>query len=250
MKNSWKRSLLTIVFSAFITQLIFCRSNQNDSAASNKVLFDFHADLVSRYIWRGLPLDLSPNIQPYATISFGNLSLCSWSSYSVSSSYAEIDWYLYYEAGPVAISLSDYFNEDERDLSLNDYLRWGNSDSFYTGHSVEASIILNGPENLPLSLTAATFIYGNDRDTITNKNQYSTYLELAYTQSWKDFNIKYFVGGTIRKGFYADKAAIINIGLSASKEIEITNKFSLPVFTSLILNPNANDIFVTFGMTF
>ena len=129
-------------------------------------------------------------------------------------------------------------------------MKWDNNDSINTSHTIEGVISYNGTESLPLSLKAATFFYGNDKDTVNNKNFYSTYVELAYNQSLKNVELKYFVGGTIKKGYYANSPAIINLGLIASRQIKITEQFSLPVNMSIILNPKANDIFVTFGMTF
>jgi hypothetical protein len=246
-----KSRIISIIALIFMCQFAIATKPtslfQTDSVSG--LSFSFNADLASRYIWRGLPLDLSANIQPYTSLSYNDFSFGAWGSYSLANPFSEMDLYLSYSAGLFTLTLNDYFNEDETDLACNDYFDWKNTDTTCTPHSLEGSVTFNGTENLPLSITAATFFYGNDKDT-SNDNYYSTYLELAYTFNIKENEIKLFAGGTIAEGYYAPKAAIVNLGFSASREIKITDSFSIPVSASLILNPNAKDVFFVFGMTF
>jgi hypothetical protein len=243
-------SVLLIITGLFCTTFkTFAGTFLNEKDSSNKVSLSFNADLVSRYIWRGLPLSLNPNIQPYASIAFKDFSIGAWSSYALSKPYAEVDLYLSYTASLFTLTLNDYYSENEDD-SVHNYFKWNNSNDEITPHALEGVITYNGTESLPLSISAATFFYGNDKDTSNNKNFYSTYLEMAYKLSVNDNEVKLFAGGTINKGLYANKAAIVNIGVSISREIKVSNTFSLPVFTSFIVNPYAKDVFFTFGMTF
>lgn len=245
-----KLQMLPVVFLLSLTYQTFAATNLIQKDSSSKVSLSFNADLVSRYIWRGLPLSLSPNIQPYASLTYKDLSFGAWSSYAFAAPYAEIDLYLSYTVSLFTLTLNDYFNEDETDMTINDCFKWNNSGGVNTPHALEGVITYNGTESLPLSLTAATFFYGNDKDTTDNKNFYSTYLEIAYKFSINENELKLFAGGTINKGLYADKAAIINTGVAISREIKLSDSFSLPAFTSLIVNPYAKDIFFTFGITF
>jgi len=43
---------------------------------------------------------------------------------------------------------------------------------------------------------------------------------------------------------------LVNITLSTSKEIEVTEKFSLPVFGSVTLNPDAEVFYIVAGFSF
>ena len=43
------------------------------SASAQNVLVNLNADLVSRYIWRGLNVNDQPNIQPAITFKLSNL---------------------------------------------------------------------------------------------------------------------------------------------------------------------------------
>lgn len=223
-----------------------------DSAGINgdsRVSFSINADIVSRYIWRGLPLSLSPNIQPYASISSGNLTIGTWASYGLSSPYAEIDLSVAYDLGPLTLALNDYYNEDETTLNLNDYFHFRSSGNSVSPHAVEGSVTFNATDYFPVSITAATFFLGNDRDEENNK-YYSTYIEASYTLSLNDYEIRFMAGGTPMEGYYAGKAALVNVGFTASREIKITDAFTLPASLSLVVNPDANDIFLVFGLTF
>jgi hypothetical protein len=46
-----------------------------------------------------------------------------------------------------------------------------------------------------------------------------------------------------------DKFAISNIGIGTSKEIKITDSFSLPISGSIILNPSTEQLFVVVGIS-
>jgi hypothetical protein len=237
----------------FTCSLANSQNSQNPQNSDNhdkgKFSFDIGADLVSRYLWRGIPLSLNSNIQPGVSLSYNKFSIGAWGSYSLSSGYSETDMLLTYDLGYFTVGISDYFNEDENDLSANDFGNFRNSDSVNTPHTLEGSITFNGTDKFPLSLTLATFFYGADKDE-NNKNYFSTYLEAAYALSFKDNEIKLFVGGTPGKGYYSDKAAIVNAGITATHKLEISNSFSLPVYTSFIVNPKTNNVFLILGMTF
>jgi hypothetical protein len=43
---------------------------------------------------------------------------------------------------------------------------------------------------------------------------------------------------------------VVNLGLTASKEMELTDKFSIPVSVSYILNPETERTFLVFGVSF
>lgn len=245
-----KKALACISILLFACSMAYSQNAPaNDNKEKNSFSYDLGADLVSRYIWRGIPLSLSSNIQPFVSVSYSTLSIGAWGSYSFSSGYSETDLFLSYDIGNFTLGIYDYFNEDESDLSFNDYGNFRNSDTLNTPHTLEGSLTFNGTDNFPVSFTVATFFYGADRDE-NNKNFYSTYLEAAYTLSLDESEIRFFLGGTAGKGYYSDKAAIVSTGVTASHSLKISESFSLPVYTSLVVNPDANDVFLILGLTF
>lgn len=250
-----KKILLTLI--CFTTIFIAASDNPvlgSDSFVNNndtldRVSFSLNADIVSRFVWRGLPLDLHANIQPGTSVSFKNITLGAWGSYAFSNNFAEVDLFLSYDIGAFTFAVFDYYNEDETDLSFNNYFQFSDKGTRVTPHSVEGQISFNGTENLPVSISLGTFIYGNDRDA-ENKNCYSTYLELGYEHNIGENTLSYFLGGTITEGFYAEKAAIVNLGFKAARELNLSETASFPISASLIINPYAKDIFFVFGLTF
>jgi hypothetical protein len=72
------------------------------------------------------------------------------------------------------------------------------------------------------------------------------YFELGYSFE----AVSLFVGAG--DGWHTSDAefAVCNVGLAYSKEIEISDKFSLPVSGTLILNPDTEQFFVVFGVSF
>jgi hypothetical protein len=213
--------------------------------ADNKGSLSLNADFVSRYVWRGLLYSAAPNIQPTLDFTKGNFSVGAWGSYGVGVPYAEIDLYLSYSISAFTFTINNYYVEDETDLELNSYFNWNKG---ATPHSLEGSATFNGTDRFPISITAATFFFGNDWDENGNSN-YSTYFEVGHTRQLGNFELNLFAGGTPAKGLYASKAAIVNLGVGVSHELSLSSTFKLPVFASLVVNPSAQDIFFVFGFT-
>ena len=92
-------------------------------------------------------------------------------------------------------------------------------------------------------------LFGDDLNENDNQN-YSTYFELLYPFTYKEYSLSAFVGGTGNSGSYADRAAVVNTGISLERPIAINSNYSLALNTSLIVNPDAGNIFLVVGITF
>ena len=218
-----------------------------NSASDDSLSFSLNADLVSRYLWRGLLYSPNPNIQPYASISYKGLTFGAWASYGISIPYAETDLYLSYSLGQFTLSVNDYYVFSDDSLANYNYFNIKKSETL---HSLEGSITYNGPESFPISLTAATFFAGSDDYDGDGKNDYSTYFEVAYKTNVSGIPLKMFVGGTPQRGLYSDNANIVNIGFNATKSLKVSNSFEIPVSATLAVNPNSQTMFFVFGITF
>jgi hypothetical protein len=238
-----KKSFLIVVLSLSVLVSIDAQegTEQNESQSP----FSLSANMVSRYVWRGLLYSANPNIQPTLTYTKGGFCAGAWGSYAIAAPYAEFDLFASYTLGSFTATVLDYYTENETDLSERNYFNWKAST---TPHAVEGSISFNGTENFPVTFSASTFVYGNDWDS-DGHNQYSTYIEAGYNKQVGSTLIKLFVGGTPATGIYSDNAAIVNLGIGISHSIAITDKFKLPVFGQVILNPDAKDIFFVYGIT-
>jgi hypothetical protein len=241
------------------------------------------ADFVSRYIWRGVNLGgSSPSIQPYLEYGFGtsdhSFAIGAWGAYSVSGAQTgqEADIYISYTLKDMfSLTFTDYFFPDEtsgRNKYFNYNMDWdkiNSGEEAQTGHVVEAALSFNGTDNIPVSVMFAMNIWGADSRKYTeesgvmvaeDKIVMSKYLELGYSTDVNGVAVDVFAGAALDNpeiekgeptGFYGQRAAgFINLGFSLSKEIQITENYSLPIFGSFITNPEAENVFMVFGISF
>lgn len=231
--------------------------------------FDFGVDLMSRYIWRGLDLGgQSPSIQPFAEFDLTSKDsdhkffLGAWGAYTFSpTSNQEVDLYLGYTFKEmITFTFTDYFFPGLNTGEMNDYFVYS-ADS--TGHVMEGMVSFDGTDKIPFTLLFAMNLYGNDTrkmnsDSTAGNIVMSKYLEVGYTHSFKNLDINPFVGIALDNaektmtgvGYYGnEKPAVINVGVKASKEIKITEKYSLPVQCSLVANPDASKLYLVFGIS-
>ncbi len=233
------------LFASFISLGYLTLAQEAEVSESPKASFYMNADVVNRYLWRGLLYSSNVNIQPTAGLTVGNFFVGAWGSYAISDKYAEVDFFAGFTAGRLMFMVSDYYTEIETDMAAINHFQWGAKE---TNHALEATVSYTLGEGFPLTLTAATFFYGNDRDA-QGDNYYSTYFEGSYPFSFSGYDFSLFAGGTPAEGLYASKAALVNLGVSASKSVEINKKISIPVSMSLVSNPEAEDIFFIVKVT-
>ena len=244
------------------------------SQDSKKPAADFQigADIMSRYIWRGLNLGgPGPSIQPTLKLNVGNsdhmFSVGGWGAYTFGpSSNQELDMIVSYTfKGMLTLMVTDYFFPGLYNDKHDQYFYYC-QDS--TGHVFEGMVMFNGTAKIPFTLMVATNFYGNDARRMKEINdttfvedglQYSTYIELGFKKSIKRFDFNAFVGGTVTNpntsrhetGYYANnKAGFTNIGIKVARAIPVTEKYSIPIQASLIANPLQNKFYIIFGISF
>ncbi len=217
--------------------LLFTLAFVAPSAAQS---FGLGADIVSRYIWRGTDFGESASIQPYLSFSTGSVEIGSWASYSVSADGAnasEHDLYVSISLGSFSIGFTDYY------FPAPNAAGFFNFDSDGEGaHWIEPNIGFEAPGSFPISLYAAMMVH-NDPDN-------SLYLEANLPLSVEGVDAGITAGMVAgESGFYGTEgAALVNLGLSASKEIALSEDFSLPVSVAYIVNPAAERAFLVFGV--
>ena len=249
---------IKVLLSLFLTTWLaigFTKVSAQEKTSKSKL--DISADIMSRYIWRGRNLGgASPSIQPNLKYSFGNFAIGAWGAYSLSHAITqqETDLYASYTiASLVSITATDFFFTHEDSLP-NHYFNY-NEDK--TGHVIEVSAKFLGTEEVPISLMVATNVYGADPKKLDGDNMYSTYIELGYSFKVKENSCNAFLGFTTNKpktekgesGYYGNGPGVVNLGITAIRNIRITDSFSLPLSASLITNPQAENIFLVFGIS-
>jgi len=211
--------------------------------------FDVGADLVSRYLWRGQLLANGPAIQPYVSFSTGDkvgIEIGAWGSYGTASGNdgTEADLYVSLTTGSLTFTLTDYFFPSDNpfaDEDANDeYLDYGSG----TGHVWEIGASIDQMGKVPLSLGVYYNFAGADDDN-------SIYCRLGYMAS---DNLELHVEAghgwyTLDSEGEKDKFDITCVGLTYTKEIPITEKFSIPIFGTFAVNPNLEKPYIIFGIS-
>ena len=196
-------------------------------------------DFVSSYIWRGQDLG-SAAVQPTLGVGYKGMSLTAWGSYGLANpdDVKEFDLTLGYAVGGFNIGVTDYwFN-----AGLDPDGRYFKYDAHSTNHLFEANI---GYDFGFASLQWFTNFAGNDGVNKDGKRAYSSYVEANVPFSLAGVDWTATVGavpGTT--GF-----AVTNLSLRATKEIKVTDKFSIPIFGQVTGNPCAQKAYLVLGFT-
>lgn len=173
-----------------------------------KAQFTAGVDLYSSYVWRGSKF-AGPSVQPSVKFTTGGLTAGVWGSYDFSG-YKETDPYISYSL-PIGLSIgvTDYYYEGD----ITDF-----SDS--TGsHALEVNL---GYTIKGLSL-AGNYIVNEAGGAASMGGD--MYFQATYAFS----SFSAFIGAG--NGWHTSDSEfnVCNIGIQASKSIELTDKFSIPV---------------------
>jgi hypothetical protein len=196
----------------------------------------------TRHVWRGTQLGKAFVVEPSLTLSNNRFRFNVWAAVTPDNSYSEVDLVPSYTFHHFNLSLFDYYNPVQGDN--NQYLNFKEGKS---RHSIELTLDNHSVENMKLKWIIGTFLAG-DRNKVTGKSLYSTYLEFRYSFSIWVIDVEPFAGITPFRGYYADKFAIINTGISFSKELDLKLPFKIPFNLSYIYNPSTQKNFIIFGM--
>jgi hypothetical protein len=233
------RPVLSVV-AIFMFLIINLNAQEEDGSSP----ISLGADLVSRFVWRGTDYGGSPSIQPYIEAEIYGITLGAWGAYTINAPGAqEADLYISYSiADLVNIGFTDYFYPDDAP-GLMDYF----SDST---HIIELNASLSLKD---FSLSANINLINDDENSL--------YFEAGYSFGFIDL----FIGAG--NGVYTFETAVpdydpltdsdpgddfmlVNFGISASKDIKVTDSYSIPLYSKFIINPYTRTPFLIFGISF
>ena len=202
-------------------------------------------DIVSSYIWRGQDLG-SAAIQPTLGVGYKGLSLTAWGSYGLvnSDDVKELDLTLAYSFGGLNIGVTDYWF----DAGLDPDNRYFKYDAHGTNHLFEANI---GYDFGIASLQWFTNFAGNDGVNNDGKRAYSSYVEAAVPFKLSSIEWTATAGAVpFATTFYGTCGfAVPNLSLRATKEIKVTDTFSIPIFGQVTANPCSQKAYLVLGFT-
>jgi len=210
-----------------------------DEQDDRKLTVDVGADLVSSYIWRGM-YQTGASIQPALSLSAYGVTIGAWGSTDFSTNFKELDFYLSCEINRFTAGISDYWWNGEGASYFRDH----------GSHHIEATLGYTFPEKFPLRLEINTMLTGDEDKDDDGCKYYSTYIAAGFPFSFRDIDFETEIGVSPWKGMYYRKAAVAAITVKATKNLQLTNKYALPVFVELIFSPAKDNAFFVFGVQF
>ena len=193
---------------------------------------DFGADVVSSYVWRGTQFGTGPVIQPWFTLPTitDALELGVWGSFPVAGGDQtyELDLYASYDFGPLALTVTNYTFPGATGAYGDDY-------GLFDG---DLEVTASGS----IGAIGLTVGYFTDLEAL--------YIEAGTTIAGMDLAMGY--GSDAAGAFYVgdEDSGLVNVSLGGSKDIVITEDYSLPLFGSFIYNPTAEAAFMVVGVSF
>lgn len=200
----------------------------------------------SKSLWRGIDFgNGSPTIQglvTYSPFKFLDINVLGITSLNgTTAGYSNtLNIFLTFKYKNFYLEVDDYyFKGDQTNLPTN---YWHHNKT----HFVESRV---GLKNDRWDVKAGYTIYGGDLysnpiiDTLGNTldNTHGVYLEANFRVT-DEFTM--FMGGITAPSAlnFTDKAGITNIGVKYNRVVNISDKFSVPVETILVVNPNYDNI--------
>jgi hypothetical protein len=213
-----RKLLLTAVIAAILSSV---------GMAQEKGSVNVGADIVSNYMWRGTKFGNGAAFQPTLEYSIGGFAIGAWGSYGFADGeFAEADLYASYSFDfGLSLGVTKYYFPPA---------------SFFDGK--EHAFEING------GFEAGIFSFSGNY--MVNEGAGSAGGDLYFEAGITTGPVNWFVGAGDGWHTPDGKFAICNVGLTGSKEIQITDTFSLPVFSSVILNPKNEQFHLVVGISF
>ena len=213
--------------------------------AQEKIETTIKADFVNEYVWRGQKLgDVA--VQPTLGIGYKGLSLTAWGSYGLSNKddVKEFDLTFAYSVGRLNIGITDYWFSE----GLDPDRRYFKYDAHGTNHVFEANV---GYDFGFASLQWYTNFAGNDGTNKSGKRAYSSYVEASVPFRLVGVSWVATVGAVpyATTSYGTNGFAVTNLSLRATKDIKVTDSFSIPIFGQLTGSPCSQKAYLVFGFT-
>lgn len=193
--------------------------------------FSIGADLVSNYVWRGSQYG-GASVQPGVSFAAGSFEIGAWGSWDlISMSPGEADLYAAYSFDfGLGLGVTDYFYQGAEYFDYSDT----------TGaHAFE----LNASYGIGDLSIAANYIFNESAGAGSAGGD--MYFELGY--AFTHFDV--FLGAGDGWHTTDGEFGVCNIGIGTSKDIKITDNFSLPMFGQVIVNPESQAYNIVVGIS-
>ncbi|MBI9055333.1 MAG: hypothetical protein JEY96_16030 [Bacteroidales bacterium] len=234
------KKVLAVIFTFFVSQL---HANENEKIEILNA--EFKIDFMSMHTWRGFATSKSPTIEPSFEITRNNSTSGIWLAHSLDGNYSELDLYFKYSLKSFSFAIYDYYCPP----SYRESDEITNFDKYSTNHTIELDAAFNATQNFPISILVATMVYGDDKNSETNENRYSTYFQFSYSTTIDNNNINLALGFNAFESYYGDKFGVVNASIGIARTLKAFKSKEIPLQAAIITNPLANSIFLKFGFT-
>lgn len=208
--------------------------------------FSLGADFVSRYVWRGTDFGEAASIQPALSFSSSGLEVGTWASYALDPDAAGVNehdlWVSFTvvteRAGAFTFGVTDYYFPSPDGTGFFEFDGDGEG-----AHWIEPFVSYTVPGPVPATFYGAVFAH-NDPDA-------SVYIEASLPLQVDGVELALTAGGVAGESvlYGTDGPSVVNLGISASKAIPLTDQFALPLSVTYILNPDAERSFLVLGIS-
>ena len=236
------RYLRTFVFTILLTGMASVVGAQEKEGIETTI----GADLVSQYIWRGQELG-HVSMQPTFGIGYKGFSIDAWGNVGLSDSNdtKEFDLTVGYTCGGLNVGVTDYWTN----AGLDPQNRYFKYDAHGTNHVFEVNV---GYDFGLASIQWYTNFAGNDGLNNDEKRAYSSYAELSvpFRLALVDFSVTMGVVPFATDYYDTKGTAVTALSLKATKDIRVTDTFSVPIFGQVTANPCSQKAYLVVGCTF
>ena len=212
--------------------------------AQDEIETTISGDIVSSYIWRGQDLG-NVSLQPTLGVGYKGLSLTAWGNVGLTNSEdtKELDLTLAYTVGGFNVGITDYWTNDGGDPAA----RYFKYNAHGTNHVFEANV---GYDFGFASLQWFTNFAGNDYKE-DGKRAYSSYMEVVVPFKFSAIEWTATAGAVpSASALYGTSGfAVTNLALKATKDIKVSDTFSIPVFAQVAANPCSQKAYLVLGFT-
>ena len=215
------------------------------AVAQEKLHTTICGDFVNEYIWRGQKLgDVA--VQPSLGIEYKDFSFTAWGSYGLTNpdDVKEFDLTIGYAIGGLNLGITDYWFSE----GLDPDGRYFKYDAHGTNHVFEANV---GYDFGFASLQWYTNFLGNDGVGNDGKRAYSSYFEVSapFRFGGSEWTVTAGAVPFATSSYATSGFAVTNLSVKATKELRVTDSFTLPLFAGITVNPCAQKAYCVFGFT-
>ncbi|MCH8558834.1 MAG: hypothetical protein LAT84_13485 [Balneolia bacterium] len=207
-------------------------------------------DITSRFIYRGLDLGSSPQVQPSIALNYGDFNFTLWGSHPLAltpdgDDYKEFKFWMNYtfDAGSFTIT-PQIENHFDANSDLFDF------DDATTTHVFQASVGFAGKGDVAPDLLVGYAFWGNEGLEPT------LYIEAGVSFGVGDVALRPFFstqyseeGGFVDLGYEGD-FVMNQLGIRASRHLRISDSISVPMGVLVAINPKTERAFTAFSISF